>query len=331
MSEPLYPLTFEPAYAGGPAAGSLLAEYLGKTRPPPPPVTMCSWELAGAGSTASVIAEGPCAGMSLAELVQRRPHEIVGSRHSAREPFPITVRLLDIGQRQPLTVHPEQARTEGELEAGPRTLFWFSLRAASGSRISAGIAEGVTRQQIMKRLDSPDLTKLLQTYRPRPGDAFFLPSRRAHSLGAGNLVWEICHGSGKALRLSNWGAAPPVPEHEQKLALDAVWFGDRQTGRVSRESGKVSRTRKIPLVRFCPQFLVDEIRLLDQIFDRTDGRSFHLLAAVDGCMEIHTDTWTGVLQPGAVACIPAALGHYGMRVADQPASLLRVMLQPVFQ
>lgn len=329
MKDPLYPLRFQPVYERNEWAGSLLRGYLSADpdRDLPPEGTGVSWELVDDDSMMSVVANGPLAGTPLAELLQRHPKTIAGNRHLAGERFPLCVRVLDVGERLPLLVQPSTPVSGDGFESRPSNKFWFSLATAGNADIIVGIGAWVTRLQVMQRVNSAELEPLLQVYSANPGDAFFVPNQRVHSIGSGNLVWEVQERVAPPLRVSDWRADEPVPAPEQEEALGCIYFQDRQVGRISREAAKVTRTRKVPLLHFCPKFVVDEIRLCDHVFDRTNGSSFHLFGMAQGSGEIHSDAGVEQMPQGSVTCVPAALGDYRIYVHGETASLLRVMLQ----
>jgi len=81
------------------------------------------------------------------------------------------------------------------------------------------------------------------------------------------------------------------------------------------------------LLHYCPRFTVDEIRLTDHLFDRTNGTTCHILVAARGVAEIQTEGRTEALPQGSVTCIPAALGDYRIYARDGMTHLLRVMFQ----
>jgi len=330
MKELPYPLTFSPVCQGAPWAGSLLSAYLSAedARENPPEGTASSWELIDDANTQSVVRNGAFAGATLGELVRQHPREIVGRRHSAEQPFPLCIRMMDVGEQQPLTVHPAHPVWCGNVKAQPNNKFWFSLAATERAQIVAGIGRGVTRLQVVDRVSDPDLTSFLQVFKPQPGDAFFIPNQRVHSIGPGNLIWEVQERAAPALALSSLGSDVEPSAEVREQALQAIYFQDRQLPRIPRETSGFVRTRKIPLVHHCPRFTIDEVRLCDHIFDRTTGGSCHLLGTVQGAVEIDTSAGVEQLGQGSVACIPAALGEYRIRVVGKPASLLRVALQP---
>jgi len=326
MSVPLYPLRFHPVYEQQGTVGGLLAEYLaGDPDRALPDSTTASWELVDAPGKTSIVATGPLAGQSLAELVARSPREIVGRRHRPGQPFPLCVRLADIAEPEPLAVCPEYPVRLGSETYRPNHRFWVALAAGEQAEINVGISQNATRMDIVHSLDTLDLGTLLQSYSPLPHDAFFAPSGRVFSVGPGNLVWELREHPGPPLPISHWGRGEPPPEDLVAAGLRSVYFQDRQVSRISRDASVISQTRRIPLLPHCPSFGVEEIRLFDHLYDRTNGGTFHLLAVVEGQARLECGKRSETIPCGSLACLPAALGDYRLYAEGGPARVLRVV------
>ena len=73
--------------------------------------------------------------------------------------------------------------------------------------------------------------------------------------------------------------------------------------------------------------MVDEIRLVDYLSDRTDGASFHFFTVIRGQMELVTDGGSVSLPTGGSCLLPAALGAYRCIAVGAPAAVLRVRMQ----
>jgi len=265
--------------------------------------------------------------MTLSEAVRRYAAALVGYRHSQGQPFPVCLRLVDVGAPQPLLVHPTNPFSDDALTFLPNTKFWYSVNSRPGAWVIAGIRSGVTRLEVLARLHSPEMDRVLEVFPAAPGDAFLIPRGRIHSLGTGALLWELQERPAVPLRIAAFRPEDQVSRREAQAGLSVVQFQDRQLSRISHEAGKGLQTRRVPLVHHCPQFIVDELRLFDHLFDRTTGESCHLLALIRGTVEIHTGAGVETLQQGAVACIPARLGDYRMYTLTDTATILRVIPQ----
>lgn len=321
----LYPLLFEPVWEKPDWGGGLLsATYPNLGRGDADAGGIC-WQVIDDGEMQSKVANGAFAGKSLRHMVEDNPVELVGKGHRPQSPFPLCCRLLDVGQDQPLGVHPAGARRRERREAQSNTKFWHTLATRGGNRVYAGIAQRVTGQQLMREVGNHEaLLQLVRTFPAREGDSFLIPPGFIHGIAGGNLMWELEESNVPAYRLSDARHDAEISDDERRAALDAIIVESRHNPRISREASGFTHTRRLPLTRHCPFFLVDEVRLFDHTFMRTSRDSFHFILMVKGEGIIHYRDMTLKLQPGQLCCIPAALGEYKVTTAGEPAEFLRV-------
>ena len=324
-----YPLVLTPVFRAESWAGTLLSEFRGGEASGGhiPAGTGSAWLVSDAPTTDTCVSNGPLAGVALGELVRRYPAELVGRRQAEGAPFPICVRILDVGQALNLQVHADEALARELPEWPTNTKFWYCLLGRDDAEIMVGITGKATAMQLTEALDSPGMRKLLQTFPALAGDSYLIPAGRVHGATAGTLIWEIGQRPAPTLCVSGWSRESAAGTAERATALRAVHFEDRQGARICRETGSAVHTRRLPLVHHCPYFMVDEIRLVDHLSDRTDGESFHLFSVVRGCMVVKTDAGNECLRPGSVCVIPASLGGYRCEACDGAAAVLRVRLQ----
>ncbi|MCK5802412.1 MAG: hypothetical protein KAI66_06250 [Lentisphaeria bacterium] len=330
MGTPLYPFTFKSLHEGGPAVTGLLRTYLSADdgHGDMPDDTARCWQLVDSDTIVSTIANGPLAGQSLRDVTAQAPQDIVGRRHRPNASFPLCISLRDVGRTDPLTVCPESTTHVGEREFRPNNRFIYSLDSTPDARILAGMGQSSTRTQFLASLNQQAMRRVVQEYIPRPHDAFFSPSGRVQCVGAGNLVLELSDHGGPPLIVSVWDDDQKRPSDEDlQAALEAIYLQDRHPRRISREEGRTRCTRRIPIIRHCPSFNIEEIRLLDHLFDHTAGRTYHALVLIRGKAHIETDGAKTALPLGGVCVIPAAMGDYRLYADSDEARLLRIALQ----
>lgn len=322
MPQVNYPLVFEPLYLPRDwGSGSKLREVLGRDLPDDAPPLGEAIELIDDGELQSVVAAGPASGQTLRQLVEADPAAIVGARHRPQDPFPVRVRYLDTARRLPLQVHPDRwklRRFTGQTKA------WYVLAADPATEVLAGISRRITRQEFVAKLEAGYYDNLIGSFQAEPGDAYFIPPGRVHSLGAGILALEIEENCEGTCTISDWAQLPPADELE--TALQAIEFQDRMVPRIRGESSAAAINRKVPLVN-CPQFALEELRLAQEMRDRTNGRSFQHLTAIDG--DLHVSTNEGDLQlPAGRSCLlPASLGYFSISSPGKLTRVLRVSLR----
>jgi mannose-6-phosphate isomerase len=328
MEKALYPLKFAPCYRPAATGSTLLAETLARGLPPDQVIGE-SYELIDRGETQSVVANGPLAGQTLAQLVATGPAALVGNRFHTVQPFPLLLRYVVSGRRLPVWIHPDDLASGTVTPAPANAKMWYVVAARPGATISVGIKPKYTQQQFLGALATPELQEILQTFPAEPGDAYYISAGRVHSLSAGVLVLSVEQHPAEPLPVSHFGApdAPAIPPAQLKEALDAIHFQDRTIARIRCESNPALRNRKLPLVSLCPHFAVDELRLIQAMHDRADGSTFHLLVALDGPVTL---SWTGAPVPlarGEACLVPAAMGYYSLAPEGRLTKVLKVTLR----
>ena len=329
MAEQLYPLKFEPVLQQSEWAGNLFAEKMDSGIIQNSPGTGIYWQLIDDENIQSQVANGPYKGTTLREMIKNFPTTLVGKKHVPEKQFPLCSRILDSGKDQPLEVHPPGQAGGYEQHSNTNAKFWHILGTEERARITAGIAQRVTGQQLISGINKPKLHELTRSFIAREGDSFLIPPGIIHSLGAGNLVWELTQHTRGGYRLNAGENDIPISKEEQEQALNAILLESRHNPRISRETSGFTHTRRIPLTPHCPYFIVDEIRLFDHIILRTHEDSFQLLFVRKGCADVHCGEHSERLEKGQVCCIPASTGEYKILTGDEPAEILRAQMAPL--
>ncbi len=250
---------------------------------------------------------------------------LVGQSFSGKSPFPVCVRLRQINRDLPLQAFPESPTTfpNGDVKR-PNYQFWHCLDALPQAAITAGIKSSVILSHILDKLTTPFSDGFLQTFPAQPHDSYMIPQGRLFCLSAGNLLFEVMQHPEEPMCISD--PRKPVDPAAQQLALKAAQLYDRQLLRIPNDTRSIQRNQKIPLLRLCPFFQVDEIRLWDYLHDRTSPASFQLLFLLEGQARVETRTSGLDIAKLAPALLPACLGDYKLLAKDGHARLLRVQL-----
>ncbi len=314
----LYPFILEPVPVPRPWAGNQLPAFLQGEYPDGLPEGIGEWVMLE-DSLESRVANGPLAGTSLAEIRREAGADLLG-RASKAERFPISIRIRDVGAPQPLRVYPQIKQMRQESHA----MFWYSLGGEPGSEVIAGLRPRTTRSQLLTRLGSRDLKDLLEVFQAPFGDSFLLTPGIVHSAGTGCLLLEIQAGQAALGRVGAasqpWGRAMDAIE-----GLEGVSSSSRQLSRIRRDATESVHTRRVPLVRYCPAFAVDEFRVRDYFVDRTTGQSCHVLCPVRGSFRLETSEVGMAVGPGRVCCLPANAGDYRVQGLEDGCDLIRVI------
>lgn len=327
MSTEWYPIKFTPIYGEFSWGGTLLQQYYQRDVPVLTTPIGESYEIIDDDSRQSIVENGPHRGKGLRELITSDAAGLVGDRFSAVAPFPLLVKYIDTAKRLPLQVHPDAALCHHISDARPNTKIWYVINSWEQARIMAGIKRQFTQQIFRSRVRTPDVEKMVQSFPSEPGDAYFMAPGRIHALDAGNLVLSIEQSGGTTYELTNWqfdNTSEVTADTEIESGLSCVQFQDRTLARIRGESTHVQRNRKIQLVRNCPAFSIDELRLVNDYHDRTDGSSFHILTTINGSVLVTSNNYSVELEYGRSCLIPAAVGAYTVVPQTDSLNMLKV-------
>jgi mannose-6-phosphate isomerase len=267
-----------------------------------------SWEIVDHGEDQSTVVAGPWMGKQLHELVTSHGSELFG-RNLPQRQFPLLFKFLDAHKTLSVQVHPndEQGARLDPPDLG-KTEAWVVLTADPGSKIYAGLKPGVDRARLTRHLEEGTCDRALHAFEPKVGDCVFIRAGTVHALGAGLVIAEIQQASDTTFRLFDWNRVDadgnPRPLHIDE-ALEVIDFG---RGPVDPQTPQRTEYAHVERLVECDKFVLDRWRFDNSGIIEPDGR-FHLLAVVDGAMELVADTTTVLLKRGDTVLIPAACGE----------------------
>lgn len=278
------------------------------------------WVLAGGEPHGQTVHRGEETSV-LGDLIARDGTNLLGRQGGADTTFPLQIRVFETCERQPLQVC---ASPEGRRVGN--SLFWFSAAPSEDAQVAVGIQHRVTRSQFMRALESPDLWDLLRVFPAPAGDAFFMAPGVVFAADAGCVLLEVTHPSVARQTVSSWQAAA----EDSEQAVRQIRFAERAASRIRSDVQPIDRSRKIPLVNISPDFDVDELRLIDYFFGRTNGTAPHVLCPTGKAVVVETSAGSVTVPPLSACIVPAKAGDYHVKGGDEPAKVLRVTPKSVF-
>jgi len=320
----LYPFRFEPLFRRYLWGGRRLQTVLGKPIGEGDDYAE-SWEVVDHGEDQSVVAHGELKGTTLHELVTQHGPALFG-RHHPQEQFPLLFKFLDAQKTLSVQVHPndEQAAQLDPPDNG-KTEAWVIMDAEPGSKLYVGLKRGFDRQALEREINRGTCELCLHAFEPLPGDCIFLPAGMVHAIGAGLLVAEIQQASDVTYRLYDWNRVGPDGKPRQlhiEQGLEAINYdfgpGAPQTPQSTDREG-VER-----LVEG-EKFILQRGTFKASTTIGGDER-FHIVAMLDGTIEIDGDASGKLLSKGETALLPASCGP--VSIAPQGVAVLLDMYLP---
>ncbi len=269
-----------------------------------------SWELSGVEGDVSVVAEGPDAGKTLTELLARDKERLLGSHNYERfgTEFPLLIKFIDAREDLSIQVHPDDRLAWERHRSKGKTEMWYVVAADEGAHLRSGFTRQVTPAEYEKSVADDTITGLLTDHEVRPGDVFFLPAGRIHSIGAGSFIAEIQQTSNITYRIYDFNrrdANGNLRELHTEQAKGAIDYSVEADYRTHYEAVK---DRPVELVA-CPYFtttLYDLTRPCEIDLAATD--SFLVVMCIEGSGTLTDDQGSAMpLRQGETVLVPASV------------------------
>jgi mannose-6-phosphate isomerase len=301
----LPPLVFEPLLKrirwGGRRLGSNLLKPIGDGDD-----YAESWELADHGNDQSRVLGGPLTGITLRQLMQSRPHELLGKKAGLTQ-FPLLIKFLDANDWLSLQVHPddERARQFDPHENG-KTEAWVILDSQPESRICAGLKPGVDAAALRHGLQTGHIEELLHLIPVKAGDCLFVPAGTVHALGPGILLAEIQQQSNLTFRLHDWGRVDANGQPREIHVEQSIECTDFNRGPVLPVTPipLCDQTHVFEELLRCSYFVVRRHRALES-FEISMSDQFRILMFLEGRAEVCTSGGSVSARIGSTVLIPA--------------------------
>ena len=321
MTPELYPLQFTPILKERIWGGTKLKSELGK-------LTSSdnigeSWELSTVEENVSVVSNGAFAGLSLNELIEKYPTEILGRKVHDRfgKQFPLLFKFLDAREDLSIQVHPNDELAKKRHNSLGKTEMWYVMHANPGSRLIVGFNGKSSPADFMKNLDQKTLPSILNQIEVKKGDVFLLETGTIHAIGAGIVVAEIQQTSDITYRVYDWDR---VDAHGKSrdlhldLAIDAINYDVTQS---KKHYAKAANTSN-PVVD-CKYFTTDFLPLEGEVKINKTGETFTVYMCVEGSFELETSGGKYNYRTGDTIFIPAHLTDFTLA---GNASLLEIYI-----
>jgi len=266
-----------------------------------------------------VVANGPLAKRSLADLSKEFGSELVGTTALNPRRFPLLVKFLFTEEKLSVQVHPDDATARRFGEPWGKTECWYVAHAKPGSQVVIGLKPGVTRAQFEQAIHEKCAEELLNWVNIYQGEMIYMAAGTVHTIGPGAVMLETQQQSDTTYRLYDYGR--PRPLH---LEYGLASIKERTASGKAIRPAPVAiggKNRRSPMIA-APYFTVDLFELKEPQdfstaeFEKNDSgkTSAQILVAVEGCGVVEAQGRDPVtLAKGDAVVIPAALQDFTVR------------------
>ena len=320
----LYPMVFEPNLHSVVWGGNQLKPW--KQMPEEGEPIGESWEVSAVPSSPSIIDNGHWTGMSLIDVINQMPNEILGRANAKKfgGKLPLLVKFIDAEKDLSIQVHPDDKMAMREHGKMGKTEMWYVIDAKPGAYLYAGFKEELTPEEYAKKVADGSICDALAKHEVHPGDVFYLPAGRVHAICGGILLAEVQQTSDVTYRIFDYNRpgldGKPRELHTElaATALDYKVYDEYRTDYVVKEK---SASHVID-----SEFFNVRIVDIDQRFHRNLVKydSFVITMCLKGSchIKIRSTKDEVLLHEGNSCLIPAAIADYDIEPVSGHSLLL---------
>jgi mannose-6-phosphate isomerase len=266
------------------------------------------------------VANGPLAGLRLADLASRYRRELVGE--AAREPdrFPLLLKFLFPHDKLSVQVHPDDDCAQSVGQPWGKTECWYVLRAQPGAQVALGLKRGTTRAQLEEAIRNTRAEELLNWIDINPGEMIYVAGGTVHAISAGSILVETQQSSDTTYRLYDYGRPRELHLEMGLRAVKEKNASGRVTAAASSNGATAKRDQDYKELIGSPFFVVDKLQLnKPRVFttvEQKNMRSPQILVALEGCGVLETEGCQPVtFTCGQALVVPASSEEF--RVVPQ--------------
>ncbi len=268
-----------------------------------------SWEISDVPGDESVVSYGADAGKNLTQLVEEYKGALVGESNYKRfnGKFPLLIKFIDAQDDLSIQVHPDDELAMKRHNSMGKTEMWYVIDNAEGkAHLRSGLKKEITPDQYADMIADNTICDALADYAVNPGDVFFLPAGRIHSIGAGCFIAEIQQTSNITYRIYDFNRKDKngnTRELHTELSKDAIDYHVENEYRTAYEP---KQNEPVDLVS-CPYFTTSVYDLTESMsMDYSELDSFVIYICMEGACTVTDNEGNQIkMQAGESVLFPA--------------------------
>lgn len=193
------------------------------------------WELSVRGLDSSIIDSGMNKGKRLDEILSK---EDIGPVADQMPFFPLLIKLIDAKENLSVQVHPSDEYAIKKLNSFGKTEMWHIIDADEGCGLYVGFKKDYSRKEVEESLNNGTILNLLNFFKVKPGDTFFIEAGTIHAIGKGVRLIEIQQNSDITYRLYDYLRKDKNGNYRElhiKQALDVINYKKYEKPQVNQE------------------------------------------------------------------------------------------------
>ena len=220
--------------------------------------------------------------------------------------FPLLIKFIDAQQDLSIQVHPNDELAMKRHNSMGKTEMWYVVDATADAHLRSGLSKAITPDEYAQMIADNTICDALKDYSIKPGDVFFLPAGRIHSIGAGSFIAEIQQTSNVTYRIYDFnrkdknGNTRELHTELSKDAIDYTVYDDYRTNYTPKENEPVELVT-------CPYFTTTVYDLTEKMnMDYSELDSFVIYICMEGACTVTDNEGNAIsLQAGESVLFPA--------------------------
>jgi len=269
------------------------------------------WVISAVPGGESVVLNGEYKGLSLQKIVDDCGPDLLGKYvyEKWHGKFPLLVKFIDAEKDLSIQVHPDDAMALKRYNCLGKNEVWYILGVEKGAKLISGFSKKITSDEYVNLVAENKLVDALNICTVQPGDIYYIPAGRVHSICGGCFLLEIQESSNITYRIYDYGRLGTdgrPRELHTKLAKEAIDYKvvEKPEGKFIGQGFKDNQNALVHSKEFC----VDKIYLEGEYILNLED-CFSILVCTGGEMKIFYDTNLSVqLAKFETVLIPANLG-----------------------
>ena len=275
---------FEPIYQERVWGGDMFSSFLGRKSLPYDKIGE-SWDIVDRENLSSKVINLGNEKLSLRDLIESNPENILGRNWNKDDKFPILVKWLDCSDRLSLQVHPPTSIAKS-LNGEPKTENWYIANANPNAGLFAGLKNGTTKEDFEKSLKNGQAEKYCHRIVSKKDSSILIESGRIHAIDSGNLILEIQQNSDTTYRVYDWdrnGLNGKPRELHLEQSMKSIDFEDYEPNLL-----KTTKDIGIETIAHCKEFRIRKCNLnpKDLIHLKNENIDCLLIHVVEGSIMV---------------------------------------------
>lgn len=231
-----------------------------------------SWELSFHKDGLTKLADGRT-------LKDTATEKDVGSNATGFEFFPLLVKLIDAQKNLSVQVHPSDEYALKNEKSFGKTEVWYIVDADENASIYLGFKRDVTEKELEKAIADGTVTDLLNEYKVKKGECYFIPSGTMHGINAGCVICEVQQNSNLTYRVYDYNRVDKNG-NKRELHVDKAL----KVTNLKKYAPVKTDGERLAINKY---FTLSRVRLNGENSVYADEKSFKCLTLVDGTCAVN--------------------------------------------